>query len=301
MATEIIFGHLEDVSVGDSFVNYKAMNKVGVHRSSMGGISGRAKDGADSVVISGGYENDSDQGDVIVYTGQGGRNKGGKHDKDQTLTLGNAALVQNLLNAQPVRVIRGEDRKNSFAPASGYRYDGLYRVESYWSEKRVDGFAIWRFRLEQLVATNTIPQPIKKSSKKAIPLGNPSPERVETTVQRVVRDSALSKSLKLHYQHLCQVCDTTIETNSGPYAEAAHITPLGAPHNGPDIWENILCLCPNHHVMFDLGVFSVADDLSLLGITGLITTEEGHAPSLVHLEYHRNHYYKKLIQPLDKG
>ena len=39
----------------------------------MGGISGTAKDGADSIVLSGGYEDDVDYGDEIVYTGHGGR------------------------------------------------------------------------------------------------------------------------------------------------------------------------------------------------------------------------------------
>lgn len=38
-----------------------------------------------------------------------------------------------------------------------------------------------------------------------------------------------------------------------PYAEAAHIRALGSPHNGPDVIENVLCLCPNHHVLFDNG------------------------------------------------
>lgn len=36
------------------------------------GISGSGEEGADSVVVSGGYEDDEDYGDVIVYTGHGG-------------------------------------------------------------------------------------------------------------------------------------------------------------------------------------------------------------------------------------
>ena len=38
----------------------------------MAGISGAERDGADSIVVSGGYEDDEDYGNVIVYTGAGG-------------------------------------------------------------------------------------------------------------------------------------------------------------------------------------------------------------------------------------
>jgi hypothetical protein len=42
-----------------------------------------------------------------------------------------------------------------------------------------------------------------------------------------------------------------VESERSFLREAAHIRPLGAPHNGPDTWDNTLCLCPNHHVPFD--------------------------------------------------
>jgi putative restriction endonuclease len=49
----------------------------------------------------------------------------------------------------------------------------------------------------------------------------------------------------------------------------AHIRPLGAPHNGPDVKENIIiCLCPNHHVLFDSGAITLADDLLVIGVDG---------------------------------
>jgi len=49
---------------------------------------------------------------------------------------------------------------------------------------------------------------------------------------------------------------------AGPYAKAAQIRPLGAPHDGPDVSENILCLCPNHRVLFDHGGAAVGADLA---------------------------------------
>ncbi|MBT6251913.1 MAG: hypothetical protein HOI84_01280, partial [Flavobacteriaceae bacterium] len=44
---------------------------------------------------------------------------------------------------------------------------------------------------------------------------------------------------------------------SGPIAIGAHIKPLGRPHSGPDVKENLLCLCPNHHDQFDALAFSI--------------------------------------------
>ena len=302
MATNTVFGHVANVPVGATFSKYKDMNAATVHRSTMGGISGTSKAGADSLVISGGYKDDIDQGNVIVYTGQGGQDKTTKtHVKDQTLQLGNAALVVSQLHGLPVRVIRGADTKNPFAPSSGYRYDGLYRVESHWHDIGLSGFKIWRFRLEQLDSFYAIPTVVPKSSSKQVSAGNVAPGRLQVMVQRIIRDTELSKSLKEHYNYECQICGEVIKTANGLYAEAAHITPLGAPHNGPDIWENILCLCPNHHAMFDLGTFAIQDDHTLTGLEGKVfTVKSGHSPAPAHLKYHREHYLDLVSKSVTK-
>ncbi|WP_329294801.1 HNH endonuclease [Streptomyces sp. NBC_01455] len=39
----------------------------------------------------------------------------------------------------------------------------------------------------------------------------------------------------------------------GAYSEGAHIQALGSPHNGSDTTDDVLCLCPTCHVMFDGG------------------------------------------------
>ena len=67
-----VFGNLPNVAVGDTFLNRQALHAAGVHRPIQGGISGKPSEGADSIVISGGYEDDVDFGDEIIYTGQGG-------------------------------------------------------------------------------------------------------------------------------------------------------------------------------------------------------------------------------------
>lgn len=64
-------------------------------------------------------------------------------------------------------------------------------------------------------------------------------------------------SVKKRHDYRRQVCGVRLEAQAGPYAEGAHIQALGSPHNGPDVEENILCLCPNLHVLFDNGGFGI--------------------------------------------
>lgn len=72
----------------------------------------------------------------------------------------------------------------------------------------------------------------------------------------------------------------------------AHIKPLGAPHNGPDIIENIICLCPNHHVKFDFGGFSILDNFELIGEKGFLKVNPKHRIKLEFLRYHRQTFYE---------
>lgn len=293
MAKRAVFGNIAKVAVGSQYSSYEQLNSVGVHRQTQAGISGSGKEGADSVVVSGGYEDDRDYGDEIIYTGQGGRNNAGKHVKDQQLTRGNLALVRNEMEGLPVRVIRGADAKNKFAPPSGYRYDGLYRVESHWHEKGRAGFNVWRYKLLKIEPGYETPSKPEVNSAGPPSGGNANPTRKSFTVPRIVRDTKQSKSLKLFYKHTCQVCGIQINTAAGPYAEAAHIRPLGEPHSGPDTADNIICLCPNHHVMFDLGTFSIESDFSLVGIKGKLLVRDGHKIDVGYLKYHREHYLNR--------
>jgi E3 ubiquitin-protein ligase UHRF1 len=50
---------------------------------------------------------------------------------------------------KPVRVIRGFKCKSKYAPAEGYRYDGLYVVEKAWRERGLNpkGFLVCKFAL----------------------------------------------------------------------------------------------------------------------------------------------------------
>lgn len=106
----------------------------------------------------------------------------------------------------------------------------------------------------------------------------------------LIRDSVAARKVKEIHQFKCQVCDKVLEGPAGKYAEGAHIKPLGRPHNGHDRQSNILCLCPNHHVLFDLGAFTIANDMSLLGLSGKLQTSEEHVIDEECLEYRREHY-----------
>jgi hypothetical protein len=140
------FGNL-GVSVGTVYPKRAAVRAAGLHRHLMRGIAGRPDEGADAIVMSGGYD-DIDRGDEIVYTGEGGLDENGKNVGDQELTRGNAALVTSQLEGLPVRVIRGSELQSAFAPSTGYQYDGLFYVEDHWHERPPEhGFLRYRYRL----------------------------------------------------------------------------------------------------------------------------------------------------------
>jgi predicted restriction endonuclease len=115
-----------------------------------------------------------------------------------------------------------------------------------------------------------------------------STSRKDTIVSRIIRDTAISKKIKKLYSHKCQVCNLQISTPKGHYAEGAHIKALGEPHNGPDTEANILCLCPNHHVMFDKGCFTINNDLTFNGIEGRLIVNKTHSINTEYLEHHKN-------------
>ncbi len=281
------FGEIENIKSGDVFANRRELHDAGIHRPLQAGISGSSTEGADSLVISGGYVDDEDYFDEVIYTGHGGRDiNTGVQIADQELTNQNKALALNCINGLPVRVIRGSEHKSPHSPTTGYRYDGLYRVESYWHEKGRDGFNIWRFRL--LREEPVLVREVEDEG------ANYATERKSATIQRIVRNTNTASRIKELYDYTCQVCDTRLLTSAGPYAEAAHIKPLGAPHNGPDIESNLLCLCPNHHVLFDTGAIYIDQNFNVQNRiegkkVGRLTLHDSHSINLELVKYHEEH------------
>ncbi|WP_182884578.1 HNH endonuclease [Microbispora sp. H10885] len=122
--------------------------------------------------------------------------------------------------------------------------------------------------------------------------GSPAPRRRQSTTMRMIRDSALAQQIKDLHGHHCQICGVRLRLPNGSYAEGAHIRPIGQPHNGPDEPGNILCLCPNDHVLFDRGALTLTDDLQVFDevigqITGDLRLAPQHTISVTHVAYHR--------------
>jgi len=184
----------------------------------------------------------------------------------------------------PVRVIRGYKLDSPYAPETGYRYDGLYVVEEYWQETGKSGFKVWRYRLTKIGLGHC--PPLKRGQESTNP-----PIRQETTTMRIVRDTGKSRYVKALYDYTCQMCGIQLKTPTGAYAEGAHIKALGIPHNGPDNESNLLCLCPNCHVLFDSGAVAISDVLRVLGILGepLLYCEPHHEIAIEFIRYHREH------------
>lgn len=290
MDSDRIFGDIPGVSEGDSFISRRELSKAGVHRPTQAGISGSQTEGADSVVLSGGYD-DKDLGDTIIYTGHGGRDENtGEYIADQELTRQNLALVVSKERGLPVRVIRGANHQSEYAPQEGYRYDGLYLVEDFWKDN-VSNHVVLRFKLSKITALIS-PAKVMPTVLTGENTGSTPSRRIFQTL-RVVRDTKKALEVKKFYDYQCQVCDIRLEGRSGPYAEAAHIMPLGSPHNGPDDQDNILCLCPNHHVLFDSYAFTINDDFTLIGIAGKLNVKPGHNINNRYLAYRREHYSLK--------
>ena len=127
-----IFGDIDGVPEGSSFDSRQSLHDAGVHGPTMAGIWGSATEGAGSIVMSGGFEDDEDYGDLIIYTGHGGQDST-THTQiaDQEFTRGNRALAVSCDRGQPVRVTRGHRLDSAYAPEAGFRYDGLYSVTQY--------------------------------------------------------------------------------------------------------------------------------------------------------------------------
>lgn len=290
MADDLTFGNVDGFPPGSTFASRSDLSKARVHRPTQAGIAGSAlRGGADSIVVSGGYEDDEDFGSEIIYTGHGGHDpytRSQVADQDPHAS-GNRALAYNRQSGNPVRVVRGARGDPKYSPSSGYRYDGLFKVEEHWMEKGSSGFSVVRFRMTELAddEVRDFHAPLPPES---APPGRANPSRTWATITKVVRDSVLTRWVKERHKYRCQFCGDLLVTPSGLYAEGAHIRPLGRAHSGPDVVENILCLCPNHHVLFDAGAISVRSDGTLIGMSGVLRTARGHNPDRQHLEYHRS-------------
>lgn len=148
-------GIVPGVEIGDIFFFRFELCLVGLHAPSMAGIdymgtkiSQEEEPLAVSIVSSGGYEDNVEDGDVLIYSGQGGASRD-KGASDQKLERGNLALEKSMHRGNDVRVIRG--MKDVAHPTGKvYVYDGLYKIQDTWVEKAKSGFNVFKYKLIRL-------------------------------------------------------------------------------------------------------------------------------------------------------
>lgn len=147
---------LRGILVGDAWADRLDCRQWGAHLPHVAGIAGQSGVGAQSVVLSGGYEDDVDGGEWFLYTGSGGRDLSGNkrtnavQSSDQTFDKMNAALLKSCTRGLPVRVVRSHKEKRSrFAPdpatGQGVRYDGVYTIAAAYRKPGAQGPLVCRY------------------------------------------------------------------------------------------------------------------------------------------------------------
>ncbi|GLC36686.1 hypothetical protein PLESTM_000489500 [Pleodorina starrii] len=182
-----VFGHVPGVAPGAKYKDRGQLYVVGLHATLMKGIHAPpAKHpdfarGAYSVVMSGGYVDDEDMGELFWYTGEGGIDSSSKRQiKDQSMERGaNAALRNNCDSRTPVRVFRGYVSAPVEAEGAaacgdgsggrggggggggakkekGFVYEGLYVVLQYKMEPSKDGPMVCKFLMYGVPGHSTV-------------------------------------------------------------------------------------------------------------------------------------------------
>ncbi|XP_071718436.1 histone-lysine N-methyltransferase family member SUVH9-like [Rutidosis leptorrhynchoides] len=152
-----IVGPIPGVNVGDVFLCRMELIVLGIHGQVQAGIdylcSNQSSNGepiATSVIVSGGYEDNEDQGEVIVYTGHGGQDGNSRRQVvDQKLEGGNLGMERSMHYGIEVRVVRGFKYKGSTSEKI-YVYDGIYKIIYSWFEIGKSGFGVFKFKLVRM-------------------------------------------------------------------------------------------------------------------------------------------------------
>ncbi|RPD82575.1 hypothetical protein L226DRAFT_549286 [Lentinus tigrinus ALCF2SS1-7] len=164
------YGAIPGVPIGSWWETREACSRDAIHAPWVAGISAGPQ-GAYSVALSGGYEDDIDLGEAFTFTGSGGRDLKGTKTNPKNLRTApqscdqdfdnnyNKALLRSSETKKPVRVIRGYKLDSPYAPAEGYRYDGLYTVEKAWREKGLNpkGYLVCKFALKRIAGQAPLP------------------------------------------------------------------------------------------------------------------------------------------------
>ncbi|CAA3009230.1 histone-lysine N-methyltransferase family member SUVH9-like [Olea europaea var. sylvestris] len=151
-----IVGNIPGVYIGDVFFLRTEMCIIGLHGQPKAGIdyvpahqSSNREPIATSIIVTEGYEDDDDAGDVIIYTGNGGKDKNNRQTMNQTLECGNLAMERSMQYGVELRVIRAFKYQGSIS-GKVYVYDGLYRVTDTWFDMGKSGFGVYKFKVVRI-------------------------------------------------------------------------------------------------------------------------------------------------------
>ena len=223
--------------------------------------------------------------------------------RDITPSLDAVREEQKQLPQDQENRLRGyvDGRIELYDSSSGFEKDKKYRIYFLARDGRIDlsheprlipnQQGRYYFKLSDLLSGVPRVEIASKSSAKssfvsgsAVPapvpedIGEP-PSEVEVITYRKIRDTKLARDIKELYNNECQLCSHTIKLADGRrYAEVHHIVPLGA--GGLDEKENIICVCPNHHVLLDYKAIQL--DLDTL------TLKQGHKIKDEYVQYHNS-------------
>ncbi|CAN7573654.1 HNH endonuclease [Bosea sp. LjRoot237] len=130
---------------------------------------------------------------------------------------------------------------------------------------------------------------------------------VQTLISRPFREESFRRHVRAAYDNRCAVTGLRLINGGGrPEVQAAHIMPVAS--HGPDSVRNGLALSGTVHWLFDRGLISIADDLSLIAPVKLIPDalgglvqhgrplftprDKAALPHRSFIEHHRNHVFK---------
>ncbi len=138
--------------------------------------------------------------------------------------------------------------------AKEYEFDDLSIVDDLLHQ--IDNGNVLTDNIRASLAQEKKIQHKPLGSKTAPPRKEAPPESKTSTTTSLVRDSKVVSRVKEAESCICEVCGVPIELLDGSrYCEVHHIKPLS--EGGFDEDRNVLCLCPNHHVEMERGLFYV--------------------------------------------
>ncbi len=279
-------GTIPGIPIGSTFPSREALRLAGVHNHRIHGVQGQKDFGCQSIVLNGGYETDQDFGDRIWYTGAGGQENRVQVANQSLDDSSNLSLLRSVERQNPIRVTRGPNSDSKFRPLGRqFRYDGLYRAVDVEETRDSRGFLVYRFLLVAIDDNlESFSEPAKESS---------PPPRGEKLVRYFQRKAALAFRIKEMYENRCQICGTYLQTKDGFVSEAAHIHALGL--GGVDELSNLLCLCPNHHSLFDGGGIWIDEHFVVRDFEnyeiGVLEIVEGHVIDKNSIQLHRDAHF----------